>query len=241
MATPEPAPAPDPLTALPGPGAATGDAEGFELVASAGLPVVPWRRVTTREDAVAAAAALGPLVAMKLSADGIVHKSDLGGVHLALSDTASVEAAWDDLSGIAGALGVPPRALVQQMAPTGVEVIVGSKLDPAFGPVVMVGAGGIHAEVLKDVQIRLAPVSEAAAKEMIGALKIAPVLEGARGRTPADIDALATVVSRLSAAAAAWQGSIAEIDLNPVIVLDHGEGVRLVDVAMVPTTPTEGH
>jgi acyl-CoA synthetase (NDP forming) len=233
---PERPAAPGPVTARPGPGDPTGDVESFALVASAGLPVVPWRRVATREDAVAAAAELGPRVAMKLSADGVVHKSDLGGVHLGLTDTASVEAAWAELEDVAGTLGVPPRALVQQMSPPGVEVIVGSKVDPAFGPVVMVGAGGIHAEVLKDVQIRLAPVSEATAREMIGALKIAPVLEGARGRAPADVEALAAVVSRLSAAAAAWQDSVAEIDLNPVIVLDLGEGVRLVDVAMVATT-----
>jgi acyl-CoA synthetase (NDP forming) len=213
------------------------DAATFELVESAGIVPVPWRRVSSREEAVRAATELGHPVVMKLSADGVVHKSDVGGVHLGLGDDASVEVAWDALVGVAGTLRVPPRALVQAMAPKGVEVIVGSKVDPTFGPVVMVGTGGIYAEVLKDVQVRLAPVSEPEARAMIDQLRIAPVLQGARGQDPADVDALATVVSRLSAAAVAWQDSIAEIDLNPVIVLERGRGVRLVDVAMVSAKP----
>ena len=135
---------------------------------------------------------------------------------------------------MAGSLGVKPRAVAQPMAPRGVEVIVGTTVDPTFGPVVMVGAGGIYAEVLGDVQVRLAPVSEAEALAMVERLRIAPILHGARGQAPADVEALAAVVSRLSAAATAWRDTIAEIDLNPVVVLGRGSGVRLVDAAGEP-------
>jgi acyl-CoA synthetase (NDP forming) len=212
------------------------DAATFELLEAAGLPPVPWRRVASRDEAIRAAQELGLPVVLKLSADGVVHKSDVGGVHLGLADAAAVGSAWEDLARVAVALGVPARGLVQSMSPRGVEVIVGTKVDPAFGPVVMVGTGGIYAEVLKDVQVRLAPVSEAEALAMVERLGIAPVLRGARGQAPADLEALATVVSRLSAAASAWRDTIAEIDLNPVLVLDRGSGVRLVDAAMVPVT-----
>ena len=235
--TPAPAEPPAPVVVRATGDEAASDAATFALVEAAELTLVPWLRVSSREEAVHAAAELGHPVAMKLSADGVVHKSDVGGVHLGLGDDLSVEAAWEALAGIADTLGVPPRALVQAMAPKGVEVIVGAKVDPAFGPVVMVGAGGIYAEVLHDVQVRLAPVSQPEARAMIDDLRIAPVLHGARGQEPADLDALAAVVSRLSAAAAAWQESIAEIDLNPVIVLAAGQGVRIVDVALVSARP----
>lgn len=236
---PEPSAPPAPLPVRATGTEALSDAATFELASSAGLPVVPWRRASSRDQAVAAAAELGHPVVMKLSAHGVVHKSDVGGVHLGLDDAEAVGAAWDALAAVADSLGVQSGALLQPMAPRGVEVIVGSKVDPTFGPVVMVGAGGIYAEVLGDVRIRLAPVTAGQATEMIEGLKIAPVLRGARGQRPADVEALAEVVSRLSAAAAAWQDSIAEIDLNPVIVLDRGAGVRLVDVAMVSSKEIE--
>jgi hypothetical protein len=175
-------------------------------------------------------------VALKLSADGLLHKSDVGGVHHGLDHAAAVGAPGEEVTRVATSLDVPVRALVQSMAPEGVEVIVGSRVDPAFGPVVMVGTGGIHAEVLRDVQVRLAPVTSSEAMAMVEALGIAPVLRGARGRGPADVEALAEVVSRLSAAAVAWQVAVAEIDLNPVVVLPRGEGVRLVDAALVAAT-----
>ena len=230
---PAASPRPEPVTASATGTEAESDAATFELLASAGLPLAPWRQVSTVEDAVAAARDLGFPVALKLSADGLIHKSDVGGVHLGLSDADAVRAAWKAVAAVADGMGVPHRAIVQPMAPSGVEVIVGSTLDPIFGPVVMVGAGGIYAEVVRDVALRLAPISETEAREMVRELNIAPLFAGARGNPPADVDALATIVSRLSAAAVAWQDSIAEIDLNPVIVLPHGQGVRLVDAALV--------
>ncbi|HEV7708427.1 MAG TPA: acetate--CoA ligase family protein, partial [Asanoa sp.] len=230
---PAPSPRPEPVTARATGKEAESDAATFELLASAGLPLAPWRQVTSLSEAINASSDLGFPVALKLSADGLIHKSDVGGVHLGLSDADAVRAAWAAVAAVADGMGVPHRAIVQPMAPSGVEVIVGSTLDPIFGPVVMVGAGGIYAEVVRDVALRLAPISEAEALEMVRELNIAPLFAGARGKPAADVDALATVVSRLSAAAVAWQDSIAEIDLNPVIVLPHGQGVRLVDAALV--------
>jgi len=209
------------------------DAAAFALLEHAGLPVAAWRRASSREEAVEAAAQIGLPVAMKLSVGGLLHKSDVGGVRVGLGDEAAVGDAWDDLATAAEALGAPPRVLVQAMVPPGLEVIVGAKLDPAFGPVVMVGAGGIYAELLRDVSIRLAPVSAAEAAAMLDELGLAALLHGARGREPADVAALAEIVSRLSAAATAWQGEVAEIDLNPVIVLPEGNGAVIVDVAIV--------
>ncbi|GIF52044.1 acyl-CoA synthetase (NDP forming) [Asanoa ferruginea] len=230
---PEPGPRPEPVPATATPAAAASDAATFELLASAGLPLAPWRQVTSSAEAVTAAQDLGFPVALKLSADGLIHKSDVGGVHLGLSDTDAVGAAWEAVAAVADGMGVPHRAIVQPMAPSGVEVIVGCTLDLIFGPVVMVGAGGIYAEVVRDVALRLAPINETEALAMVRELNIAPLFAGARGKPAADVEALATVVSRLSAAAVAWQDSIAEIDLNPVIVLPHGQGVRLVDAALV--------
>ena len=211
------------------------DAAAFALLEEAGLPVVAWRRASTRDEAVEAAVQIGLPVAMKLSVGGLLHKGDVGGVRLGLADQAAVGDAWDCLATAAEALGAPPRVLVQAMAAHGLEVIVGAKLDPTFGPVVMVGAGGVYAELLGDISIRLAPVSAAEASAMLNELGFAALLHGARGGEPADVAALAEVVSRLSAAATAWRGEIAEIDLNPVIVLPQGDGAVIVDVAIVRT------
>jgi acyl-CoA synthetase (NDP forming) len=211
------------------------DAAAFALLERAGLPVAAWRRTSSREEAVEAAAQIGFPVAMKLSVGGLLHKSDVGGVRIGLGDAAAASDAWDHLAVAAAALGAAPRVLVQAMARPGVEVIVGAKLDPSFGPVVMVGAGGVFTELLRDVSIRLAPVSAAEASAMVDELEVAALLHGARGGQPADMAALAEVVSRLSEAAAAWRGEIAEIDLNPVIVLPQGDGAVIVDVAIVLT------
>ncbi|WP_433045998.1 acetate--CoA ligase family protein [Dactylosporangium sp. CS-033363] len=233
-----PAP-PEPVTVAATGAEAASDAATFALLSAAGLAMADWRMAGSRTEAVAAATRIGFPVAMKLSADGLLHKSDVGGVRLGLTSAGEVGAAWDALAAVADGLGVPRRALVQAMAPAGVEIIVGTAVDPIFGPVVMAGAGGIHAEVLRDVSLRLAPVGVDEARAMLGELKVAPLLAGARGRPPADVDALAAVVSRLSAAAAAWRETIAEIDLNPVVVLARGEGVRLVDAALVARAPSE--
>ncbi|WP_211318749.1 acetate--CoA ligase family protein [Nocardioides silvaticus] len=152
-----------------------------------------------------------PLV---LKATGRLHKSEDGGVVLGLADRAAVRAAYDDLV----ARLAPPTVTVEEMADVrdGVELIVGSVRDPKFGPVVMVGLGGVFAEVLADTACAIAPVSVAAARQLLLSLQGAPLLLGARGRTPVDLDALAEVVARVAGLAAAHP-ELVELELNPVL------------------------
>jgi len=125
--------------------------------------------------------------------------------------------------------------LVAPMVRGGVELIAGVSRDPVFGPVVMVGFGGIYAEVLKDVAVQVAPVSEDEAVRMIRSLKMFPLLDGARGRAKADVAAAARTVARLSEFACRHARDVAEIDMNPILVKPEGEGVLVLDALMVPT------
>jgi acetyltransferase len=124
--------------------------------------------------------------------------------------------------------------LVQEMAGDGVEAILGAVNDPLFGPAVMFGLGGIFAEVLKDVAFRLAPITSSEARRMIEEIKGYPVLAGARGRAPADVDALADALVRLSAAAVDLGENFSELDVNPLFVYERGRGVKAVDALIKP-------
>jgi acyl-CoA synthetase (NDP forming) len=196
-----------------------GASDAATLLGVYGIELCPQRVVTSLEDAVSAAAGLGFPVAMKL-ADGTVHKTEVGGVRTDLADAAAVRAAYSEM--------VTDRAvdiLVQPMVAGGTELIVGGLQDRQFGPVVMVGAGGIFADLLADRRFRLAPVGAADAEAMIAELRFAKLLDGYRGRPPVSRPALAQLVVRLG-----WlvenHPEIAEIDLNPVI----GRGDQLVAV-----------
>ncbi|MEX2297427.1 MAG: acetate--CoA ligase family protein [Dongiaceae bacterium] len=189
------------------------EAEGLALFADYGVPVLPHHVVKRAADAIAAADKIGYPVALKTATPGILHKSDVGGVRLALANADAVRAAYDD---IAGRLG--PRALVMKMAGKGVEMAFGMIEDPHFGPVVMVGAGGILIELLKDRRVALPSFDPATAGRMIDRLAIRPVLGGVRGAPPSDIAALAEALSAFSAMVADLAGLVSEIDVNPVIV-----------------------
>jgi acyl-CoA synthetase (NDP forming) len=173
-----------------------------------------------------------------LKALGLLHKSDAGGVALGLADEQAVVAAYGDLVERLD----PPAVTVEAMADLsrGVEVIVGVRQDPRFGPVAMVGLGGVFTEVLADVAFALAPVSEAAARGMLLSLRGAPLLRGARGRPAIDLDALAAVVAAVSAAAAAHP-EIGELEVNPVLALP--DGAVALDVRALPSSaaPAEQH
>ncbi|MFO7193381.1 acetate--CoA ligase family protein [Thermocrispum sp.] len=184
---------------------------GARLLAEAGLDVLAWRLCDTPAQAVAAARELGHPVAVKVVHPALEHKSDRGGVRLDLSDEGAVaEAAVDLLALEAGA-----RLLVQRMG-TGVEIVVGGIRDPWFGPAIMVGFGGVLADVLDDVAFALAPLDESDAHRLLRRLRGYPVLTGVRGRPPADLDALARTVVAASELLASDAG-IAEFDLNPVL------------------------
>jgi hypothetical protein len=124
--------------------------------------------------------------------------------------------------------------LVAQMAQGGTELILGTKKDPVFGPMVMVGLGGIFAEIMKDVALSPAPVDEAQATAMLRSLKAFPLLDGARGRPKADVAAAARAIAALSRFAARHAESVVEIDVNPLVVLDAGQGAFALDALLVP-------
>jgi acyl-CoA synthetase (NDP forming) len=208
--------------ALPAPAvplAATDYGTVRDMLAGAGLPF-PAAATVADEAGLRAVLpdllALGPVV---LKALGLLHKSDSGGVLLGLRDEAETVAAYRDLV----ARLAPPGVSVEQQADrsTGVEVIVGCRSDPCFGPVLMVGLGGVFTEVLDDVAVALAPVSVATAGELLLSLRGAPLLTGARGRPPVDLHALATLASMLSDVAAEHP-ELGELEINPVLATPQG-------------------
>ncbi|HWT08033.1 MAG TPA: acetate--CoA ligase family protein, partial [Roseomonas sp.] len=167
------------------------------------------------------------------------HKTEVGGVVLGLDSAEAVAAAHDAM--LARVRDAAPRAridgvLVSPMAKGGTEMILGAKRDPVFGPVVLVGLGGIFAEVIQDVALRPAPVDEAEAMAMLRSLKAFAVLDGARGRPKADLAAAAAAIAALSRFAAQHAADIAEIDINPLLVRPAGEGAVALDALIVPGT-----
>jgi acyl-CoA synthetase (NDP forming) len=200
------------------------EAEAKRLLAEAGVPFAPEIVAQTRVEAVAAAEGIGfPVVLKVLSAD-IAHKSEAGGVALSLRSAPEAAAAFDTMMKRVHAHAPDARiegVLVARMIEGGVETVIGMKRDPVFGPVVLFGLGGVYVEVMKDVTLRLAPVDLEAAKDMIRAIKGFPLLAGARGKPPADLDALADAVVRLSQFGAAHP-EIASAEINPFIALPKG-------------------
>jgi len=205
------------LTALP-------ERESLERLAAAGLPVTRSLAVPANPDAAENAwrALGGRPVALKADAAGLAHKTEAGAVRLGLADAASVRAAVPELAAAAASAGASLRGLlVQPMAPAGVEAIVGGRRDAVFGPTVLVGLGGILAEVLDDVALLLAPAPEDEVLARLGRLRGAALLSGARGRPGADLGALASIASAVGRLLAD-DPTIAEIDLNPVIAWPGG-------------------
>jgi acyl-CoA synthetase (NDP forming) len=197
--------------------AGTGYFDARGLIAASGIAFPEARRVTSWDEARSAAAELGfPLV---LKALGSLHKSDQGGVVVGLADEAALERAYTDLIDRLG----PPELSVEAMATAslGVELIVGSRRDPRFGPIALVGAGGLYAEILSDVAVALAPLDVVQAEKLLRSLRIAPLLEGARGHAPLDVAAAASAAAALSSIAAEHP-EIAEIEVNPLLVTPHG-------------------
>ncbi|PTW62620.1 6-carboxyhexanoate-CoA ligase [Breoghania corrubedonensis] len=195
------------------------------LLGGAGIQAAPERIVRSADEAARAAADLGFPVVMKIVSPDIVHKSDIGGVKLAIADEIEARAAYGDI--LASVAASAPGAhisgvLVARQLSGGVECLMGISRDPVFGPVAVFGLGGIFVEILNDVAIRTCPFDHEAAKETIGSIKGASILKGARGRPAADIDALADMLSRLSAFAAAAGPRLVSIDLNPVLALPDG-------------------
>lgn len=208
------------------------EAASKALLACYGLPVT--KEFVARSRAEAAAA--GGTVALKISSLDIPHKTEAKAIRLGLSGAEAIGRGYDEVIAAAKAYNPDARiegVLVQQMVAGGEEVLLGVSQDPAFGPVLTAGLGGIFVEVFKDVSRRLPPVSHQEAQDMIRELRSAPIFAGARGRAPLDVDALADCIVRLSWLAVDLGGRISELDINPLRVLPAGQGVRVVDALVV--------
>ncbi|WP_439621738.1 bifunctional acetate--CoA ligase family protein/GNAT family N-acetyltransferase [Gemmata sp.] len=205
--------------------------EARAVLEAAGLPLVPTEFAGTADEAAAAAERVGFPVAVKLASRRIIHKSDVGGVHLGLTTAAGVRAAFADIRETVRG-GDHPDAMdgvtVQPMLRGGVEVMAGVTHDPLFGPLVAFGLGGVHVEVLGDVAFRVAPLTDRDAAEMVRGIRGFRLLEGYRGHPPADVAALEEALLRLSRLAEEVP-EIAEIDLNPIFAFPPGEGCRVAD------------
>ncbi len=223
------------------PGSAAGDAralserESLAILAAAGIPVVAARTAADADAAVAAAAEIGGAVALKLDAEGLAHKSDVGAVRLNLAGDDAVRRAAQELLALGERLAAAGTAtirglLVEPMAPPGLELIAGVNRDPQFGPIVLVGIGGILAEVLDDVSLRLAPVPANEALGMLAELRGARLLDVTRGRPAIDREAVAAILVALGALAVA-RPDIRAIDLNPVLA--GPDGAIAVDALVV--------
>jgi acyl-CoA synthetase (NDP forming) len=222
--------------ALAAAGSVLTEVEAKSLLARYGVACPPEALVTTAEEAAATAAGISGSVALKVQSPDIIHKTEAGAVALGITGNAAVREAYQRV--LEAAKAAHPQApihgvLVQAMAAPGHEMILGVTRDPTFGPMLMVGLGGIHVEVLRDVVFSPVPIGPDEALSLLGDLKGAAVLDGVRGAPPADRAALAELIAALSRFAADHGDLIEEIDLNPVIVHAQGQGLTVVDALIV--------
>lgn len=203
--------------------------EAYSAVKPWSLPVAPGLLAHSPAEAAIASRLLDGPVAVKVVSPDIPHKTEMGGLRLGLANPEAVEAAARDILTAVGARAPEARIhglLVQQMAPAGIEMIASVLRDPSFGPVAMVGIGGIYTELLRDVSFRLAPLGETEALQMLTDLRGYPLLRGARGRPPADLRALAATIVTLGRIILSWPG-LQSLELNPLIASP--DGVIAVD------------
>ena len=201
--------------------------EGLALLSDYGVPVVESVRADTLEDAIAAAERIGFPVAVKTAAPGVQHKSEVGGVRLGVDDSPSLEDAYTDLERRLG-----PQVTVAPMAPPGVEIALGIVRDPQFGPLVLVGAGGLLVEIMRDRRLAMPPLDEVRARSLVDRLEIRPLLDGVRGQPKADVDALTRTIVAVSWLAHDLAAHLEALDANPLICGPNG--CVAVDALVVP-------
>lgn len=199
----------------------------LELMADFGLPTVAFQCCETLEQAISAANQLSYPLVMKTAEPGIAHKSDCGGVIVAIGDQPALEAAYQTLQQKLGS-----KVVIMPMVENGIEVSLGMKNDAHYGPMVIIASGGILIELLNDRAFSLAPVTLQQADTMLGSLKLSKLLDGIRGQPAVDRDALISLIVSFSELVYAFSDSVAEIDLNPVIV--NAAGCTIVDALIVP-------
>ena len=207
----------------------------FHLFEEFGIPVVPTVLTQNADEAAAAAERMGFPVALKIESTEITHKSDVGGVALKLANSGEVRAAYERI--LTEVIRRAPAAkidgvVVQRMASEGIEMILGVKRDPLFGPVVLCGFGGLLVELLKDVAIGIPPISREQALDMIKRLRGFPIFTGVRGKPAADVEALCDSIVGVSRLAVTLGDQLVGLDINPLIVLPKGQGVIAVDAVV---------
>jgi len=209
--------------------------EAYEALEAYGFPVIKFFLATTEQQAMDAAEKIGYPVVCKIVSPDILHKFDFKGVRLNLKSKNEVKDAYNDI--IKTILAKKPGAeitgiLIEEMAASGKEIILGMNRDPQFGPLLMFGLGGTYVEVLEDVTFRLAPIREITAKKMIEKTKANKILQGFRGEPPYDTKAISECIKRLSQLVTDFD-VIKELDINPLIVYKKGSGCAIVDARII--------
>ena len=212
------------------------ETEAKQIFSAYGLPIAETRLAKSEDEAVELAKSIGFPVVMKIISPDIVHKSDAKGVKVNIKDEAGVREAYKTI--LANAMVYKAEAnihgiAVQEMAPLGTEVIVGSVNDPTFGPTLMFGLGGIFVEVLKDVTFRVAPVNKSQIEQMLTEIRGAPMLKGVRGESPRDQKALVDVLYQYAIMVSDLSDEVSETDANPILVYEVGKGVKVVDARII--------
>lgn len=211
--------------------------ESKQLIAAWGIPITREATASTPEQAVSAAQTIGYPVALKVDSPDLLHKTEAGAIRLGLTDPAQVQAAYAEIMSNA-AQAAPAGAaingvLVQEMVSGGVEVIIGISYDPQLGPTLLFGIGGVMVEIYNDIALRLCPITHPEAVEMINQVQGSRLLHGFRGAPPADLDALANALVSVSHLAIHLEGTLSELDINPLMVLPAGQGIRAADALAV--------
>jgi acetyltransferase len=207
-----------------------------QVLAAYGLPVTRETLAKTAADAVRIASEIGGEVALKIESADIPHKTEAGAIRLHVKGNAAVREAFKAV--LAAAKSYKPEArldgvLVQDMAPAGLEIMLGLVSDPVFGSVIVAGLGGIHVEVLRDLAYRVGPIDLMEAHAMLDELRGRKLLDGVRGAAPRDIDALCDLIVRLSWLGYDLSDCIAELDVNPLILREQGAGAKVVDALVI--------
>ncbi len=216
--------------------------EAKQVLKAYGLPVPEERLAKTPDEALKYAEEIGYPVALKLMSPQILHKSDAKVVLLNIKGPEELKQKWEEIH--ENARKYRPDAeilgvLVAPMLKPGREIIIGVTEDPQFGHAIMFGLGGIFVEVLKDVTFRIIPITERDARKMVQEIKGYPILAGARGEEPADIDAIVNMLLKVSELVDDLRDYIKEMDLNPVFVYEKGKGAVIVDARIILKEPKE--
>jgi acetyltransferase len=212
-----------------------GDAESRDILTAYGIRVPKSKLCASADEAIAYANEIGFPVVMKIASPDILHKTDVGGVRVGLDSPGEVRDAFDLMTYRANKYQPDAQiwgCLVQEQVRGGKEVITGMNRDPQFGPLVMFGLGGIYVEVLKDVSFRIAPFDRKEAMAMIHEIRGFGLLKGVRGEPPADLEAAAETLLRLSQLVTEFP-EIVEMDINPLMVFEKGRGTVGVDMRLI--------